>query len=62
MNQGGLGGQFAPAFGGFMNDHTAQIGLQLGQNAAKAGQDYVEQNVRIDGHRPFNGGEEEGRG
>ena len=49
MNQGGLGGQFAPAFGGFMNDHTAQIGLQLGQNAAKAGQDYVEQNVRTTG-------------
>ena len=39
------GGQFAPAFGGFVNDHTAQLGFQLGKNAAAAGQEYVEQNV-----------------
>ena len=38
-----------------MNDHTAQIGLQLGQNAAKAGQDYVEQNVRPKGFRHLYG-------
>ena len=43
---GGGGGPFAPNFGGFMNDQTAQIGLQLGSRAAQAGQDYVEQNVR----------------
>ena len=40
------GGQFAPAFGGFVNDHTAQLGFQLGKNAAAAGQEYVEQNVQ----------------
>lgn len=40
------GGQFAPAFGGFMNDQTAQMGFQLGKSAAMAGQEYVEQNVR----------------
>lgn len=41
----GGGGQFAPAFGGFMNDQTAQMGFQLGKTAAMAGQEYVEQNV-----------------
>ena len=40
------GGSFAPAFGGFMNDPTAQMGFQLGKTAATAGQDYIEQNVR----------------
>lgn len=39
------GGQFAPAFGGFMNDQTAQIGLQAGQKAMMAGQEYMEQSV-----------------
>jgi hypothetical protein len=39
------GSQFAPAFGGFMNDHTAQMGFQIGKSAAMAGQEYVEQNV-----------------
>ena len=29
-----------------MNDQTAQMGFQVGQHAVKAGQDYVEQNVR----------------
>lgn len=42
------GGQFAPAFGGFMNDQTAQMGFQLGKTAAMAGQEYVEQNVGLD--------------
>lgn len=37
--------QFAPAFGGFMNDHTAQMGFQIGKSAAMAGQEYMEQNV-----------------
>jgi hypothetical protein len=39
------GSQFAPAFGGFMNDHTAQMGFQIGKSAAMAGQEYMEQNV-----------------
>ena len=37
--------QFAPAFGGFVNDHTAQMGFQVGKSAVMAGQEYVEQNV-----------------
>lgn len=36
-----------PAFGGFINDPTAQLGFQMGQKALGAGQDYVEQNVRV---------------
>jgi hypothetical protein len=47
INQGAGGpNQFAPAFGGFMNDPTAQMGFQLGKTAAMAGQEYLEQNVR----------------
>ena len=46
---GNAGSQFAPAFGGFMNDQTAQMGFQLGKSAALAGQDYVEQNVGAHG-------------
>ena len=42
--QGGAS-NFAPAFGGFMNEGTAQMGFQLGQSALKHGQDYVDQNV-----------------
>lgn len=42
------GGQFAPAFGGFMNDQTAQMGFQIGKSAAMAGQEYMEQNVSFD--------------
>lgn len=34
------------AYGGFMNDQTAQMGFQVGQTALKHGQEYVEQNVR----------------
>ena len=44
--QGMTGGQFAPAFGGFMNDQTAQMGLQVGQKAFQAGQEAMEQSVR----------------
>lgn len=40
-------GQFAPAFGGFMNDQTAQMGFQIGKSAAMAGQEYMEQNVGL---------------
>lgn len=39
------GGQFAPNFGGFMNDQTAQMGFQVGQKAVMAGQEYMEQSV-----------------
>ena len=39
------GGPFAPAFGGFMNDPTAQMGFQVGKTAMMAGQEYAEQNV-----------------
>jgi hypothetical protein len=35
-----------PAFGGFMNDPTAQLGFQMGKTAMDAGQQYMEQNVR----------------
>lgn len=40
------GGYMHPAFGGLINDPTAQMGLQMGQSAMKVGQEYVEQNVR----------------
>lgn len=40
---GGAGG--ANGFGGFINDPTAQMGLQMGQGALKVGQEYMEQNV-----------------
>ncbi|KAJ9666785.1 Protein transport protein yif1 [Coniosporium apollinis] len=41
----GAGGAFMhPAFGGFMNDSTAQMGFQVGSSAVRAGQEYVEQN------------------
>ncbi|KAF1940692.1 YIF1-domain-containing protein [Clathrospora elynae] len=33
-----------PSFGGFINDPTAQIGLQMGASAMNAGQQYVEAN------------------
>jgi hypothetical protein len=36
-----------PAFGGFMNDPTAQMGFQIGKSAVDAGQQYAEQTVSI---------------
>jgi hypothetical protein len=42
--QGGMG-SFGTGFGGFVNDPTAQIGLQVGQKAFDAGQEYMQQNV-----------------
>lgn len=39
------GGTFAPAFGGFINEPTAQMGYQVGKTALNAGQEYMEQNV-----------------
>ena len=44
---GGGGGTFAPAFGGLINDPTAQMGYQVGKTALNAGQEYMEQNVYI---------------
>lgn len=56
QQQGGPGQQ-APshafgAYGGFMNDQTAQMGFQVGQTALKHGQEYVEQNVRQQQSKP----------
>lgn len=57
MGAGPAGGQGGPglmspgfpmpmgAFG--MNDATAQFGMQLGQSAVAAGQEYVQKNVRL---------------
>ena len=42
--QGGSG-TYAPGFGGFINDPTAQMGFQVGKTAMMAGQEYMEQNV-----------------
>lgn len=45
----GQGNNFVhPAFGGFMNDPTAQMGFQIGKSAVDAGQQYMEQNVGTD--------------
>jgi len=43
-----------PQFGGMwgVNDATAQLGLQLGQNAVAAGQDYVSKNFNTAGYLP----------
>lgn len=41
----------APDFAAWgMNDATAQFGMQLGQSAVAAGQDYVQKNVRPTSH------------
>lgn len=40
-----------PAFGGFINDPTAQMGFQLGKSAVDAGQQYMEQNVSTTGQK-----------
>jgi hypothetical protein len=47
MPQQGNGYNMHPAFGGFMNDPTAQLGFQMGKTAMDAGQQYMEQNVRL---------------
>ena len=36
-----------PAFGGIINDPTAQMGFQLGKNAFNIGHDYAEQSVSV---------------
>ncbi|KAI9863182.1 MAG: hypothetical protein M1813_004002 [Trichoglossum hirsutum] len=33
-----------PAYGGFLNDQTTQMGFQVGRSAVMAGQEYMEQN------------------
>lgn len=38
-------GTYAPGFGGFMTEPTAQMGFQVGRTAMAAGQEYMEQNV-----------------
>ncbi|KAF6751977.1 protein transporter yif1 [Ephemerocybe angulata] len=44
-NMGGDAGAFQPNFGAWgINDTTAQLGMQLGQSAVAAGQDYVQRN------------------
>jgi hypothetical protein len=44
--QGGSG-TYAPGFGGFINDPTAQMGFHMGKTAMAAGQEYMEQNVKV---------------
>lgn len=39
------GAHIHPAYGGFLNDQTAQMGFQVGKSAVMAGQEYMEQNV-----------------
>jgi hypothetical protein len=54
MGQGQPGPMGGPNFAAWgMNDVTAQFGMQLGQSAVAAGQDYVQKNVRRITHRPF---------
>jgi hypothetical protein len=54
QQQSGYGNPYQPqqggnnafgAYGGFINDPTAQMGFQVGQTALKHGTEYVEQNV-----------------
>lgn len=42
------GGQFAPNFnfGGVVNDQTAQMGFQIGQQAMRGGAEYMEASVQ----------------
>ena len=58
QHQSGYGNPYQPqapqgassgfgAYGGFINDPTAQMGFQVGQTALKHGSEYVEQNVGI---------------
>ncbi|KAI9823420.1 MAG: hypothetical protein M1832_002430 [Thelocarpon impressellum] len=39
------GSHMHPAYGGFLNDQTAQMGFQVGKSAVMAGQEYMEQNL-----------------
>ena len=54
QQQPAMGANYAhPAFAGFnMNDPTAQMGFQVGKTALNAGQEYMEQNVRLTNWHP----------
>ncbi|KAH7316491.1 transport protein yif1 [Stachybotrys elegans] len=45
QQQGGSSGNVFGAYGQFMNDPTAHVAAQLGSNAFKQGQEYMEQNI-----------------
>lgn len=45
QGQAGANSYMHPAFGGFINDPTTQMGLQMGKTAFDAGSHIVEQNV-----------------
>lgn len=47
---GGSNNYMQPAFTGFMNDPTAQLGFQMGKSAVDAGQQYAEQTVCSPSH------------
>jgi hypothetical protein len=49
QQQGGTSGNVFGAYGNFMNDPTAQVAAQFGQTAFRHGQEYVEQNVSLEG-------------
>ncbi|KAI9786322.1 MAG: hypothetical protein M1816_008063 [Peltula sp. TS41687] len=40
----GSGAHIHPAYGGFLNDQTAQMGFQVGKSAVIAGQEYMNEN------------------
>ncbi|KAI9805013.1 MAG: hypothetical protein M1833_006316 [Piccolia ochrophora] len=48
---GGGASHMHPAYGSFLNDQTAQMGLQVGKSAVMAGQELMEQNTD---HSKFN--------
>src|SRR5436305_2699014 len=41
---GSGGSHFYGNYGGFMNDQTARMGLEIGKSAFSSGQEYMEQN------------------
>jgi protein transport protein YIF1 len=45
QGQAGASSYMHPAFGGFINDPTTQMGIQMGKTAFDAGSQIVEQNV-----------------
>jgi len=48
---GGGGGGLGPGFGNFISDPAAQMSFQVGKTAVMAGQEYMEQNVRLTASR-----------
>ena len=57
---GGQGGPCGPAWGGFMNDPTTAMGLQVGRTAVAAGQEYMDQHVSWTHILLFMGSRQEG--